>query len=865
LRGGNPLWTTIQRGIETSSAYAVVVSADGLQSKRLGKELLQALEVQKQRGNEEFPVIPLSLNGAKLGAMEGYFGGEPIYIDVRTDANGIEEAVNAILVAMRKGESAVAQRDAFRVAESMVEEAERSNAITLDLHGLGLSSLPELLRDQKQLQGLMLDGNQLNALPEWLGELRRLQTLLLTNNQLTALPECLGELRRLRALVVTFNRLTALPKSLGKLDQLETLFLDGNRLSEWPEWLGRLTRIQTIDISDNQLSVLPDSLGRLTQLRSLNLSRNQLTALPDSFDGLKELQSMFVSSNRLTSLPNSMAQLTNLQELHLHNNRLATLPDGLRELAARGSLATVYLHGNGALGLPDDVLGREFVSSSSGPAKPAKEILDYYFATRGREGAVLGELRLIVVGRPKVGKTSLIKRLRGLPMDAHEAETHGIDIQPLDLECRDGRLHARVWDFGGQHVLHAMHEFFLRSRCLYLLVVEQRSSDVERDLTYWLQLIRSYAGKAPVVVALNQSKGVLRSLARSALEREYGPIVAWVPTDCAPEKQVPGANATIESLRQALADAANAMPEPKRLFPRKWLAIKRWLEEMKEPYLEYSVYARRCAELEERDPEQQAALAAAMDELGVALNYGRDPRLRDTTVLRPNWLANGIYTLLRANILTPKALVPDGTLTEEKVGEVLGVAGKLHVLNPAEYPRDKWRFLLRLMNLFQLSFPVDEKGHQYLVPTLLPADEPHEIEQVNGANVVKLRYEFDVVPGPLMGRLIVRLFALIDGRKAWQRGARLRYGDARGFVCVDLGETYVYATVGGGGPDRGELLDMIRESLKEMFREYERLRVVEQWWHDNEWVPRGTLEKFGVLRREADSNGTASTREEGAP
>ena len=42
-------------------------------------------------------------------------------------------------------------------------------------------------------------------------------------------------------------------------------------------------------------------------------------------------------------------------------------------------------------------------------------------------------------------------------------------------------------------------------------------------------------------------------------------------------------------------------------------------------------------------------LAAWLHDLGVALNYGRDPRLRDTTVLRPDWLANGIYAILRAN------------------------------------------------------------------------------------------------------------------------------------------------------------------------------------------------------------------------
>jgi hypothetical protein len=113
------------------------------------------------------------------------------------------------------------------------------------------------------------------------------------------------------------------------------------------------------------------------------------------------------------------------------------------------------------------------------------------------------------------------------------------------------------------------------------------------------------------------------------------------------------------------------MPEPKKLFPKKWLAIKQWIEDMKEPYLEYAAYAQHCAELHETDPQQQAALAAAMDELGVALNYARDPRLRDTTVLRPNWLANGIYALLRANILAAQPLAPDGVLTEARVGEIL--------------------------------------------------------------------------------------------------------------------------------------------------------------------------------------------------
>jgi internalin A len=641
------------------------------------------------------------------------------------------------------------------------------------------------------------------------------------------------------------------------------------RLTDLPESLGQLTQLQTLDLYKNQLTALPESLGQLTQLQWLDLSDNQLTALPEWLGQLMQLQWLSLSDNQLTALPESLGQLTQLQRLFLYGNQLTALPESLRQLAARGSLKGLYLHDNPALELPAELLGPEWRQVLSEPSKyspkPPREILDYYFSTRGESGQALRELRLIVVGRPKVGKTSLIKRLRGLPMNPLEAETHGIDILPLELVCPDGLLHARVWDFGGQHVLHAMHEFFLRSRCLYLVVVEQRANDVERELTYWLQLIRSYAGDAPVVVALNQSKGIPRSLARAALERDYGPILGWVATECEPEEKVPGADATIEKLRQALTATAADMPEPKKLFPKKWLAIKEWLEAMKEPYLEYAAYAKHCTELHENDPQQQAALAAAMDELGVALNYARDPRLRDTTVLRPNWLANGIYALLRANILAPQPLAPDGVLTEAKVGEILDVASQANVLKLAEYPREKWPFLLRLMNLFQLSFPLDDDGQRYLAPTLLPADEPPDGGEPEGPLRDRLRYEFDVVPGPLVGRLLVRLFAVIDGRKAWQRGARLRYGDARARVWADLSDKYVYATVAGEN-DRADLLEMIREALKEMFREYERLRVVEQWWHRDNWVPRGTLEQIGELPPEPNDDelsGGKEVRDEG--
>lgn len=102
LRGGDPLWPEIQKAIEAASAYAIVISPNAFQSDWVGDELAHALKVQEQRGRSNYPVIPLSLDGTKLGVFKRLFGDEPLHIPVRSAAGGVEEAMNAILVAIGK-------------------------------------------------------------------------------------------------------------------------------------------------------------------------------------------------------------------------------------------------------------------------------------------------------------------------------------------------------------------------------------------------------------------------------------------------------------------------------------------------------------------------------------------------------------------------------------------------------------------------------------------------------------------------------------------------------------------------------------------------------------------------------------------
>ncbi|MGB8167999.1 MAG: COR domain-containing protein [Chthoniobacteraceae bacterium] len=695
-------------------------------------------------------------------------------------------------------------------ARERIETARREGSAVLDLSGLNLTSVPEALGQLTALQTLSLSDNQLMSVPDELGQLSALQTLSLANNQLTSVPE-----------------------ALGQLTVLQELRLHNNQLTSVPEALGQLTALRLLNLGNNQLTSVPEALGQLTALHWLNLSDNQLTSVPEALEQLTSLQMLFLFSNQLTSVPEALRRLPKLERL--------------------------FLHDNPALGIPEDALGPTWqdVGNKATP-KPPKEILDYYFSTRGGEGVALREMKLIVVGWGKAGKTTLVKRLAGEPMDPTERETHGILIRPIDLHCTDGGLKARVWDFGGQVILHSMHEFFLTARSLYLLVIEQRGDQAEKDAKYWLNLIRTYAPGAPVVIALNKSRGIERPIDRESLEQLYGPILAWVPTECLPEADCPGAEATIAALRTALTAAAEepTMPEPRKRFPKKWVEIKDWLEGLDQDgtnYLDYETFSRECTARGEPDPAKQAEVAALMHDLGVAMNYARDERLRDTTVLRPDWLANGIYAVLRANLFLPgQPLAPDAVLTRETLREIYKVAASdaVKMLKSHDYPREKSRFLLDLMNLFQLSFPISEDGERQLCPTLLQAEPPPGTDEPQGADRVQLRYEFAVVPAPLLPRFMVRTFSLIEQDKMWQRGAMLRYPGATARVWTTAEEKYVFATVAGPEGDRTDLLAIIRGTLTELFGEYRDLKVTEQRWFDGQWVPRQTLERFGVLEPE---------------
>jgi GTPase SAR1 family protein len=100
-------------------------------------------------------------------------------------------------------------------------------------------------------------------------------------------------------------------------------------------------------------------------------------------------------------------------------------------------------------------------------------------------------VKVLLVGDGAAGKTSLAKALLGQPIDFEESQTHGININTMDINVNNTIIKVRLWDFGGQEIMHATHRFFLSKRSLYILVLDGRKDE---KTEYWLNHIESFGG-----------------------------------------------------------------------------------------------------------------------------------------------------------------------------------------------------------------------------------------------------------------------------------------------------------------------------------------------------------------------------------
>jgi len=563
----------------------------------------------------------------------------------------------------------------------------------------------------------------------------------------------------------------------------------------------------SLDLRSLGLTEVPESLGQLVQLWILSLSDNQLTELPGWLCQLTELQHLDLSANRFAVLPQQLAQLTRLRTLVLSSNCLTALPEFLRKLP---SLEKLYLHGNEALGLPSDVLGptwEDITLRQTNPPKPA-EILDYYFQIRSGSRH-LNEAKLILVGPGGVGKTCIVNCLVGDRFDPNEPMTDGIRITQwmVTLNAKED-VRLNIWEFGGQKIMHSTHQFFLTQRSLYVLVLNGRTGGEDTEAEYWLQLIESFGGESPVIVVLNKIKEYAFDLNRRALQQKFPGIRAFVRTDCRDQTGLAELTAAI----QKETDRLDGLHDR---FPASWFKIKDRLAGLTEDFLSFERYRQLCEELGERNPVAQEHLAASLHRLGIALNFKDDPRLRDSVVLNPRWITNGIYKILNSN-----------QLAQQK--GIFRLTDLTSLLDPKDYPTTRHLFLLNLMEKFELCFGFpDDPQHRYLFPELLDNIAPDIKVEFQPEKCLNFEYHYNIVPEGLLPRFIVRTNILSATHLRWRSGVMLEFEGNQALVKADARNRKITISVAGPLEGRRRLLAVIRSDFEAIHGDIRKLQVAE--------------------------------------
>ncbi|MCX6583496.1 MAG: leucine-rich repeat domain-containing protein [Candidatus Aminicenantes bacterium] len=660
----------------------------------------------------------------------------------------------------------------------LVEQFEKETGITLErvsLEKIGSSIVDGFAADDNgRVRGLSICEKKLRRLPALLSKFQRLEKLVLYKNQISDISN-LNELKGLTNLSLSSNQIKDI-SSLKELKGLTVLDLSRNQIRDISS-LKELKGLTTLYLYNNQISDI-SILKELMGLTVLSLFKNQISDI-SSLKELKNLKNLLLMGNKITHMPAEFLDL------------------GLEIKWEVDSEDGIFLEDNPLESPPVEII------------KKGNEAIRQYFKSLEGEKQALNEVKVLLVGDGAAGKTSLVKRLLGQDFDKNESQTHGININTMDITQNNNIIKIRLWNFGGQEIMHATHQFFLSKRSLYILVLDGRKDE---KTEYWLNHIKSFGGDSPVMVAINKiDENPGFDVNRRHLKEKYPNIKGFYPLSC---KSGNG----IDPLKKALTNELARVELIRTTWPKSWFNVKNRLEKMKEDFIDYETYRDICAG-EKIDREAMETLVAFLNDLGVILHF-KEYLLEETQVLRPQWLTGAVYKIVTSKQLS----AAKGLLNRSQLKEILTAENE----GDRKYPESQYKFIIGMMKKFELCYTL-ENDRDILVPDLLEVGEPEiPFDSLDSAGALKFLVSYYFLPPSVMPRLIVRLHRDIKDRLRWRSGVVLenRGFDALAVVKSDDREQTI--TMAVTGAQRREYLAVILNTLREINAGFDKIDVSER-------------------------------------
>ena len=427
-----------------------------------------------------------------------------------------------------------------------------------------------------------------------------------------------------------------------------------------------------------------------------------------------------------------------------------------------------------------------------------------YFEQLEREGVdYLYEAKLLVVGEAGAGKTTLTRKIQNpkAPLPAENESTKGIDIAQWTFRDGERNFRVNIWDFGGQEVYHATHQFFLTKRSLYMLVADNRKEDT--DFFYWLNVIELLSNSSPVLILNNKKGGRERKIDVRSLQGRFDNLEEILASNLETDD-------TLSEIYAAIKYQLGRLSHIGTPLPKSWVRVRRALEEKADNYISYREFLEICEANGLTNSYFKENLSEFLHDLGICLHFKEDILLKKWVILKPTWGTDAVYQVLDNEWV----MANNGRFDHSDLA---------HIWQEAKYA-DMQAELLRLMINFQLCYEIDVPGKRdvYIAPQLLPVEKPF-YSWDEGQNLI-LRYSYRFMPKGIMTRFIVAVHQYIEAGVVWRSGVILAKEGARAEVIEHYTQSPMI-TVQVVGHNKRDLLVIIMDALDSIHASFERLQV----------------------------------------
>ncbi|VAW31020.1 Adenine phosphoribosyltransferase [hydrothermal vent metagenome] len=361
----------------------------------------------------------------------------------------------------------------------------------------------------------------------------------------------------------------------------------------------------------------------------------------------------------------------------------------------------------------------------------------------------------------------------------------------------DHRFRVNIWDFGGQEIYHATHQFFLTHRSLYILVADARAQ--KTDFDYWLHAVKTLSGGSPLLIVVNEKEGRVWHVDSGRLHQQFGNLTATLSVDLKTNVGLPH---LIETIQQHIS----SLPHVGDVLPSTWVDVRRALETNPTPHITLESYLNICQEHKITRLGDKLQVSRYLHDLGVCLHFQDDDILKRTVILDPEWGTDAVYRVL-----------------DNKT--VVAAQGRFSRADlEAIWHEDEYALmrgdLLALMMKFQLCYEIPDQPNHYIAPQLL-SQQPPPYKWPERGNLILRYLAPDFMPKGIIARFIVAMHKHIEKQQVWRDGVVLTQGDARAEVVEFYNRREVRVRIEGA--NKRDLLNVIIWELDKIYNRFHEL------------------------------------------